>query len=284
MAETAAQATVNPLIDDYGYASTRAKAAQELLTAAQKTGIAAGKELKDVQQLLNGDFASLSPAAREQAQAMLELATKYGEAQAASKRLSEQQQETKARFDDFKSTSRDVFGGFIKDLKDGKSATEALGNALNKVADKLLDVGLDSLFGTGNYKSGGGLLGSIFSGIGKIFSFDGGGFTGPGSRSGGMDGKGGFLAMVHPNESVIDHTKGINVPSNQLRPSVGSSAPSAVGVTLNVQTDSGQIVSIADARVKNAAPTIVRTSVQQSQQQTKSNMPGYLANAQARQI
>lgn len=41
-----------------------------------------------------------------------------------------------------------------------------------------------------------------------LASFDGGGFTGSGPRSGGMDGKGGFLAMMHPNETVIDHTKG----------------------------------------------------------------------------
>jgi len=39
-------------------------------------------------------------------------------------------------------------------------------------------------------------------------SFDGGGFTGTGSRSGGVDGKGGFMAVMHPNETVIDHTKG----------------------------------------------------------------------------
>ena len=41
-----------------------------------------------------------------------------------------------------------------------------------------------------------------------LFSFEGGGFTGAGPRTGGLDGKGGFLAMVHPNESVLDHTKG----------------------------------------------------------------------------
>ena len=41
-----------------------------------------------------------------------------------------------------------------------------------------------------------------------LFSFDGGGYTGRGSRSGGLDGKGGFLAMLHPNETVLDHTKG----------------------------------------------------------------------------
>lgn len=39
-------------------------------------------------------------------------------------------------------------------------------------------------------------------------SFDGGGYTGSGVRAGGIDGKGGFMAMLHPNETVIDHTKG----------------------------------------------------------------------------
>ena len=39
-------------------------------------------------------------------------------------------------------------------------------------------------------------------------SFDGGGYTGGGSRAGGLDGKGGFMAMLHPKETVVDHTKG----------------------------------------------------------------------------
>ena len=39
-------------------------------------------------------------------------------------------------------------------------------------------------------------------------SFLGGGFTGSGPRSGGVDGMGGFPAILHPNESVIDHTRG----------------------------------------------------------------------------
>jgi hypothetical protein len=42
----------------------------------------------------------------------------------------------------------------------------------------------------------------------KAQSFEGGGFTGYGARAGGLDGKGGYMAMLHPNESVIDHTKG----------------------------------------------------------------------------
>jgi hypothetical protein len=41
-----------------------------------------------------------------------------------------------------------------------------------------------------------------------IASFDGGGFTGSGPRAGGVDGIGGQLAILHPNETVTDHTKG----------------------------------------------------------------------------
>ena len=39
-------------------------------------------------------------------------------------------------------------------------------------------------------------------------SYAGGGYTGSGARSGGLDGKGGFPAILHPQETVIDHTKG----------------------------------------------------------------------------
>ena len=41
-----------------------------------------------------------------------------------------------------------------------------------------------------------------------LFNGDGGGFTGNGARAGGVDGKGGFPAILHPNETVVDHTKG----------------------------------------------------------------------------
>ena len=49
-----------------------------------------------------------------------------------------------------------------------------------------------------------GLVSNISS---VAMSFEGGGFTGSGPRAGGLDGKGGFMAMVHPNETIIDHTK-----------------------------------------------------------------------------
>ncbi len=45
---------------------------------------------------------------------------------------------------------------------------------------------------------------------GVVPSFAGGGHTGRAPRSGGLDGKGGFMAILHPRETVTDHTRGGN--------------------------------------------------------------------------
>ena len=67
----------------------------------------------------------------------------------------------------------------------------------------------------GYFTGSGGIDTSFTSGLGSAansnittMSFEGGGFTGAGMRSGGVDGRGGFPAILHPNETVIDHTKG----------------------------------------------------------------------------
>jgi len=47
-------------------------------------------------------------------------------------------------------------------------------------------------------------------------SFQSGGYTGNAPRSGGMDGRGGFLAMLHPRETVVDHA----APGSTAAPSI----------------------------------------------------------------
>ena len=78
-------------------------------------------------------------------------------------------------------------------------------------------------------------------------SFDGGGFTGHGSRTGGVDGKGGFNAILQPNETVIDHTKG-----GGLRRSGGGQAV-IINQTINVSTG---VVQTVRAEVANLLPQI----------------------------
>ena len=57
-------------------------------------------------------------------------------------------------------------------------------------------------------------FGNVFSGFNKPPSGEGGGYTGMGVRAGGIDGRGGFPAILHPNETVIDHTKGQGMGAN----------------------------------------------------------------------
>ena len=115
----------------------------------------------------------------------------------------------------------DVFSG----VEQNKSAFEIMAdvavNSLKRIADTLTDDVLDSIFQVNNAAggSGGGLFGGLLSGVFgggakadpwagmRMPSFDGGGHTGMGARTGGLDGKGGFLAMMHPRETVTDHTR-----------------------------------------------------------------------------
>lgn len=169
-AETAAQAGLNPLVNDYGFAVEYARAKQDLLTAAQQAGVKVTPELE-----ANID----------------KLATAYGNAVVESEKLTESQDRIRQAADDFKNTAKDVTAGFISDLRDGKSAAEALSGALQKVGDKLLDLALNDLFGLGG-SSGGGVFGGIF----KALGFANGGFTGSGNK---YDPAG----IVHKGEYVV---------------------------------------------------------------------------------
>lgn len=114
-----------------------------------------------------------------------------------------------ASADAAKSLHSDVKSALSNAFRDSKNPAKAfadgLGNVIytrmtNSLGNSLADI----LVGSGKPGSSGGILSSLFS----FFSFDGGGHTGTGPRSGGIDGKGGFMGILHPNETVIDHTKG----------------------------------------------------------------------------
>lgn len=98
-------------------------------------------------------------------------------------------------------------------------------------------------------------------------SFDGGGYTGNGSRTGGLDGKGGFWAIMHPQETVIDHTKSgssvsasnggnvtVNVSLNE------TSDASKQGTTQQSTNDDGSIqvnVFVADIRSEGSMAQVL---------------------------
>ena len=97
---------------------------------------------------------------------------------------------------------------------------------------------------------GGLLSGDFGSAVDGMSDFDGGGFTGKGIRAGGLDGKGGFMAMVHPNETVIDHTKG---QAMQSAPTVNFniSTVDAAGFDQLLASRKGLITSIINNAMNN---------------------------------
>lgn len=123
----------------------------------------------------------------------------------ALKKLEQQTRASSAAFSE-------LFSSVIKD-------SDNAGEAISRLADRLLDdllaqalspvsMSLGNIFT--NLLGGVAVSGSapVSSVRPQLRSFDGGGFTGMGSRSGGVDGKGGFISVLHPNETVVDHTKG----------------------------------------------------------------------------
>jgi len=77
-----------------------------------------------------------------------------------------------------------------------------------------------------------------------LASFEGGGHVGGRSRSAGLDNKGGVLAMLHPNESVIDHTKG-----------------QGGGITIVNNIDAGGAGADVDMKIRQAVTQATTASV-----------------------
>ncbi|MFE3839625.1 hypothetical protein ABNX41_21595, partial [Rhodobacteraceae bacterium PA1-206B] len=174
------------------YARKRA----ELLMAAQRQGLVITPELT----------AEIEAQARAYATAGLE-------AEAAADRI--------RQIEEASERGRDALTDMFGSILDGsKSAKQAVADLLMEIAKAQMSKGLSSLLGLGG---GGGFTGFV----GGLLSFDGGGYTGSAPRTGGLDGKGGFLAMMHPRESVIDHTRG------------ASATGGSMAITVNVEGASG---------------------------------------------
>jgi tape measure domain-containing protein len=159
IAETQAQAALNPMVDDFGYAAEKARTEQELLAAAMSAGKAITPELK-------AEISALAGA--------------YAEAAAGSESLKNSQEGVRQAAADWANSAKDATKGFVTDLMEGKTAAEAFQGAMQKLADKLMDMALDGLFNVviGGGGGGSGLLGGLLGGIGSLFGFADGGATG----------------------------------------------------------------------------------------------------------
>lgn len=141
----------------------------------------------------------------------------------------------------------DLFGSIASG---SSSAKDAVADLLGQLGQLALNRAFMSLIGGSSFGgSAAGKLASAIFGIG-VPSADGGGYTGDGARAGGMDGKGGFLAMLHPKETVVDHTRGQS---------------SRTGLDIRVAADvdgNGNIVPYVRSVVQRERPGTVSAAVQ----------------------
>ncbi|OOY31583.1 hypothetical protein [Thioclava sp. F36-6] len=215
----------------------------KLLDEAKKRGI-------DLDSQVAGSGETVREQIDRQAQSIGDLTAKY-----------EQAQERAQFFEQAQQTLKD---GLVDAIVEGKNLSGVLEDLAKMLAKAALQA---ALFGEGPLGGGGsgllgGLVSSIFGGgttpmmpkggytLANVNSYDGGGFTGLGARSGGVDGKGGFPAILHPNETILDHTKG---QSGGVTVSMSIDARGASGgEAQNLQRVASQIVDRAVAKVKAA--------------------------------
>ncbi len=252
-AETGAMAGLNPLVDDYGYALEKARAAQDLLSAAEREGLAITPELR----------ASIDT-----------LAAGYASATVEASKLAEAQDRARQRAEEFRDLGKEMVGSFINDLRSGTSAADALANALGRVTDRLLDMALTSIFSPqGGFGGGRGLLGgAIIPGIlhkGGVAGSDGYGHgrsVSPAVFAGAPRYHKGGIAGLRPDEVPAILQRGeVVLPKG----AVGNSQPQQVHVTVGwSRTADGNLKPFVEsvsaqtsgAVVQRATPGIIGAS------------------------
>lgn len=131
---------------------------QELLNEARKAGI----------KLTEDDHLKIEALANGMARAVTEAET------------------LRNAYEDMKAESQEFLSGFIRDMKDGASASDALSKALDGIANKLIDMAVQNLVESalgGLTGRGGNAPGSAGgSALLGLFGFSGGGYTGPGGK------------------------------------------------------------------------------------------------------
>ena len=120
---------------------------------------------------------------------------------------------TKDHFSQFEDAVGSWGASFAQEMIDGSGSFKNFANSMIKDMAKIaLQQATQPIFNaifkglTGG--SGGFVVGTGGGAGGVVPGLEGGGFTGNGARSGGVDGKGGFPAILHPQETVIDHAQG----------------------------------------------------------------------------
>jgi len=201
--------------------------------------------------------------------------------------------------------ARDATKGFLSDLRSGlangeglwksfgKAATNVLDKIISKVEDELVNA-LFSMNGAGA-GGGGGLFGSILGGIGKIFGFASGGYTGKGAASA-------VAGVVHGGEYVFSKratdkigvrnldamhrsAKGYQSGGNvtPVMPAANQNAGGVIIVRTVSEVRNGNLVpvmtevagEVSGQKIRDASPQIIAASVNEANRQAPAAVAKY---------
>ena len=168
--------------------------------------------------------------------------------QKEAEKLLKEQERTAQRF------ANSIGDGFVRAITGAESFKDAMKGVAKSVVDDLTRMIIKKMitdrifgammnmpfFGGGGTPTASAGMTDFNPGFQPEMIAEGGGFTGYGARSGGVDGRGGFPAILHPNETVIDHTRGQGMGT-------------VVNQTINISTGVSQTVR---AEISNLMPQI----------------------------
>lgn len=192
-------------------------------------------------------------------------------------RQKEAQKAATKAMEDMRALGKDVLSGFIKDIRNGVSAADALSNALSKVADKLLDMALDNLF-SGGFGKGGLLGGFLIPGIlhgGGVAGRDGYGHgraVSPSVFSGAQRYHSGGIAGLQPGEVPAILQKGEVVLPRGTKMGGGTSI--VINAPINAPGADAAALARVEASVKDLGRNIPKMVDQRvNARQTRGTRP-----------
>ena len=114
-----------------------------------------------------------------------------------------------------------------------------------------------------------GVSAAVGAGWPGNLNYAGGGYTGNAPRTGGVDGRGGFPAILHPQETVVDHHASASNAMGRYSAGNASAAAASAPMTAMV-TYSGPTLNFNgdDYIPRSEAKTLVAAGAKQGQAQT----------------
>ena len=176
-----------------------------------------------------------------------------------TRELSEVQKQQVAIADSVSSSFGDMFMTMVDGTTSAKDAFRAMAADIIRqlyrilVLEQMVQSIAGAITGAFNPASAAGTKGTVAPPrrpTGVFGNYDGGGYTGSGPRSGGLDGKGGFMAMLHPRETVVDHTKGQSAG--------GTVVNQVFNISANTSDDTKRLIT---QTIAQASPAIINQSV-----------------------